>query len=811
MKIAILHLSDIHLKSASTNIVLKRRDKIFDAIKNRLLTVDETFLIITGDVAFSGLKDEYALGQSLLEYLCENIKSYTKKSCRIIAIPGNHDCYFVDSKESARERILKGLEQEQYANVDEYSLDLCTEPQENYFSFISDNGYNRGDELLHDHKLLTSIKFVRGDFSVIFHCYNTSWHSRKNELQGRMSLPVKQFDRKAFRHNANVIISLIHHPFNWQNAGSGRDARIHLENTSDFVLSGHEHAKGKYIRKSDSETTYYIESGTLQDSVNAAISEFGLMMIDLEKKEFCFDNYELSNGGDRYINVSNRGMEPLLRSKQLTAKEFEVTDRFYNNFLQDPGSKFLHSQTDKIKLSDIFVYPNLRRVYDVRDVQPKEVEAVSGDVVMENLDEEKLRVILVGDDGAGKTTFCKYMYTYFWHQGYVPVYLNCNDVNVKASTDNFVRKVNAHLCEQYENMKEEIASQIDRQKIVVILEDFELLKGSSEAKAKFVHGINKVFIHIVITGKAQLLFEPITTTNKVFVDAYKDYMQFHITEFGRDLRYKLIDKWNKIGRVDEVEPNEIRRMNDATMAKMDSIIGKNFLPPYPIYLLTIIQSLESVAAANPDYSLQGYYYDYLISDSMNKAISDKESLSFYYNFVSEYAYFLFSEKIRTQPMSRDSFEKLYNDYKEKYQINVNVDSVIENLMKAKIIVDDENKNISLAYNYIYYFFIARYLSSRIHLEEIKTQIKYMCAKMYREEYANVILFLVHLSKDPLILNEIQQVASSLFVGMPICRLENDVDRIDGMIENMPKQVIELIDVDKAREMEFENQEQMEAE
>ena len=132
-------------------------------------------------------------------------------------------------------------------------------------------------------------------------------------------------------------------------------------------------------------------------------------------------------------------------------------------------------------------------------------------------------------------------------------------------------------------------------------------------------------------------------------------------------------------------------------------------------------------------------------------------------------------------------------------------------MKARIIVEDENKNISLAYNYIYYFFIARYLGSRIHLEETKTQITYMCAKMYREEYANVILFLVHLSKDPLILNGIQQVAHSLFEGQPICRLENDVSGINRMIESMPKQVVELIDVEKAREMEYQHQAEMEAE
>jgi UDP-2,3-diacylglucosamine pyrophosphatase LpxH len=810
MKIAVVQLSDIHL-STKGNPILQKKDKLFDAIKNEAYTADKVIIAVTGDIAFSGDKEEYLIAKKLLDDLILKITEYTKKKCSVVMIPGNHDCAFNEKKEVTRELVLKGLEAGKYKDLDDNSLQLCTQPQENYFEFVKNQGYNKGDEILSEHKLLTSLKFNLGEFSIIFHCYNTSWDSRMKELQGRMALPISLFDRRTFKYNANVIISLIHHPFNWQNASSGREARFHLEATSDFVLSGHEHESENYMRKSDNDTTYYIEAGALQESGNSIQSEFGLLMLDVEKKEFKFERFELRTSGDRYSKVKDVAWQPLMRSKSLTGSEYEISDRFYFDFLEDPGSKFMHSQQDRIRLSDIFVYPNLRKIYDVRESAPKQAEILSGENLMGSLDESQIRLIFVGEDGCGKTSFCKFIYAYLWNKQFIPVYLNCEAVNVKWTSEAFTKKVYATISDQYENMTEDIASQIDRAKIVLILDDFKYLKGSSEGMAKFVHNINKVFTHIIITGNAQLQFEPITTNKKEFVDAYRDYTQLRITEFGKDLRYKLIDKWNKIGRVDVVPKNEILRMNDDAMRKMDSIVGKNFLPPYPIYLLTLIQSLESMSATNADYSLQGYYYDFLISDSLNKAIRDKEAMSFYYNIISEYAYELFSDEKKMKPVGRDYFDKFFNKYKNKYAIGIGVETVLANLLKARIIVQDENNNIAIAYNYIYYFFIAKFLSAKIHDEKIRIQIKDMCSKLFREEYSNVILFLVHLSNDPMILTEIEYVAKSLFAVQPICRLDTDILEINAMIEKMPEQVIELMDVEQAREQEYKHRTQVETE
>jgi len=58
MKILILQLSDIHLKETG-NTVLMKLDALNNAVKNLCIGIDKLFLVISGDIAFSGKSTEY--------------------------------------------------------------------------------------------------------------------------------------------------------------------------------------------------------------------------------------------------------------------------------------------------------------------------------------------------------------------------------------------------------------------------------------------------------------------------------------------------------------------------------------------------------------------------------------------------------------------------------------------------------------------------------------------------------------------------------------------------------------------------------
>ncbi len=120
-------------------------------------------------------------------------------------------------------------------------------------------------------KLNTSIVLCRG--------YNTAWMSRKQERQAQLSFPIDAVppdDR-----DGGLVVSFFHHPYNWQEASQARVFRQRIEDTSDIVLTGHEHeAEVRSHLDAHRELTHYVEGDVLQDHTSSR-SGFNAILIDL--------------------------------------------------------------------------------------------------------------------------------------------------------------------------------------------------------------------------------------------------------------------------------------------------------------------------------------------------------------------------------------------------------------------------------------------------------------------------------------------------------------------------------------------------
>lgn len=85
-----LHLSDLHIRSSdeyNRNIVLQAFLKdLKEQIEQKQLQLD--FALITGDIAFSCVPDEYLMARQFLDDLIETT-NLSKE--RLFVIPGNHD------------------------------------------------------------------------------------------------------------------------------------------------------------------------------------------------------------------------------------------------------------------------------------------------------------------------------------------------------------------------------------------------------------------------------------------------------------------------------------------------------------------------------------------------------------------------------------------------------------------------------------------------------------------------------------------------------------------------------------------------
>jgi 3',5'-cyclic AMP phosphodiesterase CpdA len=84
-----LHISDIHLKAGASydrDVVLRSLLSSLKEFGKRDLSPDVIF--ITGDLAFSGVEDEYTVADQFLDDL---LKATNLGRDRIFVVPGNHD------------------------------------------------------------------------------------------------------------------------------------------------------------------------------------------------------------------------------------------------------------------------------------------------------------------------------------------------------------------------------------------------------------------------------------------------------------------------------------------------------------------------------------------------------------------------------------------------------------------------------------------------------------------------------------------------------------------------------------------------
>jgi len=479
----------------------------------------------------------------------------------------------------------------------------------------------------------------------------------------------------------------------------------------------------------------------------------------------------------------------------------------YSERIGNAGASFTHSRADdELTLKDLYVSPNLKTISLGENAKEKIEKIVNAEKALLKQLGEPIKVVIYGAETSGKTTLIKWWYDKYYEQGYVPILLSGNEIK-DIHIDKIKKIIQREFRNQYNEIFEGNLDEFDPDRIIIIIDDFHKIRFTdSKFKANLISNLNKTYQNLFLTGNDLMQFETYTSKTGIARNIVEDFHRYQIIEFGPTLRYELIKKWNGIGS-DQLEPNELIRLNNETERHIESIIGKSFVPSYPIYLLTILQAKEASSAQKPEYSIHGFYYELLINDGLNKAVKNKSDISLYYNYITDYSYFLFTQKIRMQPLYIGDFITFHNQYCIDYKIDISPKVVLDTLVNSKLVsVDDDN--VSITYKYVYYFFVARYLAINISNEEIRHKIELLCQRVHRDEFASVVMFLTHLSKDQFVLNQLLKNSKELFKEYRPLKLEDDVDFINDMIKQLPEQVYKPIDVETIKQEELKEEEEL---
>nr|VFJ94586.1 MAG: hypothetical protein BECKLFY1418B_GA0070995_106016 [Candidatus Kentron sp. LFY] len=424
---------------------------------------------------------------------------------------------------------------------------------------------------------------------------------------------------------------------------------------------------------------------------------------------------------------------------QRKIKSIENTEDFLN-FLNDAESLTKASaHKEAVALADIFIHPELMKFDDLGEHERK----IDSQKLIESLPDDQ-RVLISGENQSGRTTLCKMIFMFLRRQGFIPVYVSGKDNNYKGL---MVNRISEAFKKQYKNVS---ADEIDKRKIIPILDDFHFAKN----REKHVDSLSSY-------GCCILTVDDISTLN--FRDEYtlKSFSRFSIKEFSPSLRNQLIEKWVTLTDRDGHSGNKIYGRIDGVSELVDTSLGKviggGIMPAYPFFILSIITIHENFKPLE-EITSQGYCYQALIYIYLRKSGVANDEIDTYINFLTEFSFFFFESG--KSELSGNDFDSFMKSYLEKYNFPVELDTLLRNLQETRIISLDNFGNYSFRYPYLYYFFVSKYLAE--HIDTNKEIIAKVIANLHKDENAYIAIFMSHHSKNSFVLDKVTENAKGLF-------------------------------------------------
>ena len=788
MNIVIVHLSDIHIfDEEEKNPVLSRSDQIAAAVTSVAPISANWFVIISGDLASSGKSSEYVFVGRFLHQLNDQILARLQDaSINFIFVPGNHDCDF-SQQHNVRQILLQQIAEDDF---DDTVYSTFLEAQTDFLSFEKLFFSRKEDEIISSRVFRTE-EFILGKYSIKFQLLNTSLMSSPKEKQGKLLFPTKLIDSYQNKSHQSYVISVMHHPYSWLEATNSRRLREKIEASSDLILTGHEH-EGDHYRKErfSGERTEYIEGGILQNLKDTYSSSFSVLTIDLEGSTQYVHNFTWDKDGI-YKQGGERISVPLQRNSYRLRSEFKHSEDFMD-YLTDAEAKFTHPEKESVTLDDIFVYPDLRRLY-LPGKKKWEPKIIRDDVPLFIYNNH--HVLIEGPEKCGKTALAKSLYKDLGKFSVLPMLIKGDKIK-KTNEEYILNLIEESYDEQYQTPEFDYFQQTDIPNKAIIIDNFHKIPTNARGRERVIKFLTTYFGIVVLISNGQLKYDELISRSTEDLEIWR-FTHCEILAFGHLRRSDLIEKWTYLGRSLTQSRAELSQRIAQTEKILTELLGSNIVPPYPLFVLVILQQIEAKTPldATSSSGSYGYIYEALLTMALSRVSRLGVDIDTQYNYLSELAYHLYT--LRNNSISLDKLEDWHDNYCNTYSINLNSNEILENFKEATVLRVDDYA-ISFCYPYLYYYFTARYFRDHMGEVNIRECISEMSQRLHHNESANIILFLSYLTKDPFILSSILDSSRDLFASYQEFNLEFHVNFLSTLVSTLPEYVIDSSEPDERR-------------
>jgi len=785
LKLLILHLTDIHVKQGADALAL-RVPVMVNAYQNLQYSYAGIIFAITGDLAYSGEDHQYAAFQGFLSALKEKTRSafadkgISSPPIYCAAIPGNHDCDH-STIEPARNVMLDRVLSTPSSALEPSIASICLQPQERFFEWLASTE-NDDDWMVEplasalDRRIAYKYSLRLDACRISFICINSAFLSRKHEKSGGLILPSDALPDSLVDSDFNVV--MMHHPLAWFEPTCRRQLVRKINGLSDFLLTGHEHEPG-YLHQKDhlGEETVILEGHVLHDSYDPRQSGFGALIVDLSTK--CYRTHVFQLEGEIYREIA-AGQAPgtwqdFPSARQRHAGRFDISAS-HREFIESPGITLTRRDKGELSLNDIYVFPDLK---EVKLPSEKSMQTIKGEEIIDYLVDSR-NVMVVGDDDSGKTSLAKMTFVDLHRRGYIPLLIDgskcpASGIKVEAYLQSLVG-------EQYSPNNWEYYKQASRSAKVFIVDNFDKMPARKTRRG-FMGALCEVAERVLVFAHEVVLMISHLTEPAAISDGKALFRYAKILPFGHKKRNQLISRWLMIDGVSDSDVSDFAHRLDSISKMLNNLVGKNFIPPYPVYVLSILQAAESTTPIDTRAGTYGYYYEIFIRAALSKDRSAAEL-----NILSAYLSFIANRMFAAskREVTEAEWETLHLEYTETYGVSLNHNNVIHRLESQDIVRVREGL-LSFKYKYLYYYFAANYFRDHIHDDATKQLVSKCVRSLYREDHANILLFLAHLSRDPFIIDQVRAEARRHFAHLTPANLESDVsflNELDGEVREL---------------------------
>lgn len=736
MEIGILHLTDLHIAKES-DFWQNRASKIVSAIRNDFHSCAKIFIVCTGDIVFSGKEEEYKIALKFLSALKSLINQILNGICHetIIIVPGNHDCDF-SNEQQIRKLLVENLS---YENIgtDQSVIDSIITVQNNFFNFVTEiNGVCPQNKLAYEYSIDLE------DIQVSFTCLNTAWCSRLNETVGGLFYPVELIKDSLISPSHIRIVAFHHHPA-WLTPNSLQNNRLEftemVNSKFDLVLLGHEHANRIEIGSDlqGNPVNRFVSGEALYEKWNGISSGFLSLVIDSKKRTVSQRNYHWDDSKTIYFPNQESIFE--LRPRFSLNKDFVSNEEFISNFsiIEIP----LVKESKTVSIDNLFIYPNIETTDDFgKDIDAKYKDSSS---LIDN--DSYSTIILEGENQSGKTSLLKKLYLDSLKKGLYPLFITGSDFR-SGKIDTILRRAYSN---QYVDRDYEEYNQFPKEGKVIFLDDISDM-GNYKNVPDLISQLSSRFSKVYLSTSPRYDFvSPLESLKK-------SVFWGRILPLGYKKRAELIETYYKLSNPNwsnyttQQYIDETKRL----IEEVQNVLGNKIIPSYPIFIISILQSMKMMQPANIEQTSYGYCYQTLIHYALAvKAKVANEDIGSYFNYLSELAYYVYKHQQEDNGwITKRELELFHNSYASEYVFK-DFSEGLKALVESNIIITNSDEEYRFGYPYIFYFLVAQKISSNLANSQGHLELKHLCDNLHEDKCANILIFVTYHTKDRRLIDE----------------------------------------------------------